>query len=51
MKINNDKRGDGLRNPNQPKQPKVNRPIDIEQDGLMEREEKKVLTKDGRQLL
>ena len=51
MKINNEKRGDGLRKPNQPKQPKVNKPIDIDQDGLMEREEKRVLTKDGRQLL
>lgn len=46
------KRGDGLRNPNQaPKQPKQDKHIDLKQDGLLEREEHKVLTKDGRQLL
>jgi hypothetical protein len=46
------KRGDSLRNPNQaPKKQKKDKEIDIKQDGLMEREEVKVLTKDGRQLL
>ena len=49
---NPEKRADGLKNPNQPaKQPKQNKEIDIKQDGLLEREETKVLTKDGRQLL
>lgn len=47
----NQKRGEGLVNPNQPKKPKKDKHIDIKQDGLMEREDKKVLTKDGRQLL
>ena len=48
----NVKRGESLRNPNQPvEKPKKIKQIDIKQDGLMEREDKKVLTKDGRQLL
>ena len=47
-----EKRGSGLKNPNEgQKKPKVDKQIDVKQDGLLEREEHKILTKDGRQLL
>jgi len=49
---NPNRKGSGLINPNQRPvaRPQVKQ-IDIKQDGLMEREESQVLTKDGRELL
>lgn len=46
------KNNQGLIDVNQDtKKSKTTKYVDVKQDGLMEREEKKVLTKDGRQLL
>jgi hypothetical protein len=52
MENNNLNRGNGLINPQQVEKPKQEpKRISTKQDGLMEREENKVLTKDGRELL
>ena len=53
MEDNNENRGTGLLDPqrlmvNPKKEPKK---ISINQDGLMERQENKVVTEDGRELL
>jgi hypothetical protein len=54
--MNNDKeetRGNGLIDPQRIEEPVKKQPkrISIHHDGLMEREENKVLTEDGRELL
>jgi hypothetical protein len=53
MENNNSNRGNGLINPHETAEPAKKQPkkISIKQDGLMEREENKVLTEDGRELL
>jgi len=54
MENNNQKnRGDGLIDPQKGGQPEKKQPkkISTNQDGLMEREQNKVLTEDGRELL
>jgi hypothetical protein len=53
MENNKENRGNGLIDPQKIVEPVKKQPkkISINQDGLMEREEVKVLTEDGRELL
>lgn len=44
-------RGDGLINPDKTKEKKQSKTIPLIPDGLMEREDAKILTEDGRELL
>ncbi len=49
----NSNRGTGLINPQKLAEPKVKQPkkVSTSQDGLMERDDRKVVTEDGRELL
>lgn len=52
METEKKERGDGLINPNlKEREDKKPRKVKLHEDGLMERQENKVLTEDGRELL